>query len=322
MIEILDDIEFDEIYENGKFTNLTPTVSAQFEQKNLKYSDLSFEPDTLESVSDINLTDNKEEVKDDSSDNSMFKQLQSKADLENDAPAANTLAIIYFRNNMFEEAEKYFIKASELNYAPAQRNLAILYESNLITASTDAIFKLYEKAALQGDVLALNNLGCCYMDNKSVDQNYEKAAELFKEAIKLNDDLATINLGNLYFYGLGVEQNYETAFEYYYKAAELGNIDALKLTANCYIEGYGVEKNYDKALDAFALAAKKGDVSAQIEYDRLKAVIDPTKHKYDKEVVIGFSERLTAAKIKTKNQQKQKPKKTSHSKTSKQPNKE
>ena len=65
----------------------------------------------------------------------------------------------------------------------------------------------YTKAANQGDVDALCNLGRCYYEGLGVQQNYYKAVEWFNKAANQGHAGAQCYLGYCYHYGKGVQKN-------------------------------------------------------------------------------------------------------------------
>ena len=67
--------------------------------------------------------------------------------------------------------------------------------------------KKYLQQALEGDLMAMNNMGVCYAQ------------------------------------GIGVVENHTTAFEWYMKAATLGDTYACYNVAECYYLGDGVKKD-------------------------------------------------------------------------------
>ena len=69
----------------------------------------------------------------------------------------------------------------------------------------------YRQQALEGDLMAMNNMGVCYAQ------------------------------------GIGVVENHEMAFQWYMKAAELGDIYACYNVAECYYQGDGVEQDFERA---------------------------------------------------------------------------
>ena len=71
------------------------------------------------------------------------------------------------------EAVKWYRKAAEQNYAPAQNNLGLCYENGRGVEAA----KWYRKAAEQNDVDAQYNLGMCY---ERAEAGTEDWAEVYK----------------------------------------------------------------------------------------------------------------------------------------------
>ncbi|EHM55108.1 SEL1-like repeat protein [Cardiobacterium valvarum] len=56
----------------------------------------------------------------------------------------------------------------------------------------------YEKAAVQGNIFAANNLALLYKEGQGVAQDYGKAREWLEKAAAQGDAAAQYNLGQLY----------------------------------------------------------------------------------------------------------------------------
>jgi TPR repeat protein len=109
----------------------------------------------------------------------------------------------------------------------------------------------YQKAADQGYAPAEYELGEIYMyvynfiDTKKGLEFYQKAAD--KEYAP-----AQAGLGVVYDHGAnGISKNHNKAMEWYQKAADNGNIFALSLLADIYYEGKNVPKNYKRAYELY-----------------------------------------------------------------------
>lgn len=223
---------------------------------------------------------NTDELEDEDNEN-IKKRLQAMADINE--IACNELGVIHYFDNNIDQAVEYFEKSSDMGYPVAKRNLAIALENNNST-QTEKIFSLYSEAAEKGDIIALNNLGCCYLSGDGVEEDVKKAIKCFEEAAQQGDELAKINLADCYAIGNGVRRNLNKAYKLYNDAAELGNPIALKRLAECYLNGQGVTQNFRNALECYHKAALKGDEDAQKMFDKLAEKASPNKHSIDERI--------------------------------------
>jgi len=96
------------------------------------------------------------------SDTNSLKTLIGRAK-QGDPNSQFELGVMYCDGNGvaqdYNEAAKWFIKASEQGYAPAQYNLGVIYESDLGVQDYNEAVKWYTKAAQQGYTVAQFNLG-------------------------------------------------------------------------------------------------------------------------------------------------------------------
>jgi hypothetical protein len=86
---------------------------------------------------------------------------------------------------------KWFRKAAEQNYAPAQSNLGYCYDNGRgVEQDAEEAVKWYLKAAEQGHAEAQLNLGCCYANGQGVEQDRVEAYAWFSMAAKADSDAA------------------------------------------------------------------------------------------------------------------------------------
>ncbi len=281
--EVFEDIKFDEILDptenkTAEREPIPPKKQRRVKKKPLNnrdyvhtykyYSVEAKEPDVP-----MKMVDNKEE---NNNNQALMDFLKLRAE-ENDIPSVSTLAVLYYSQNKVDEAMSLFETAANAGYAEAERNLAIVLEIGE-SKETEKIFDLYNKAAEKEDVLALNNLGCCYLNGEGCEQDYKKAVACFDKAAREYDDLAMLNLGNCYSFGLGVRQNLKKAFSLYERAAETGNVEAIRVTADCYFYGRGVKQDLKTAYKYYSKAAEKGDVEAAEAVKKLQKMLVGHKH--------------------------------------------
>lgn len=81
---------------------------------------------------------------------------------------------------------------------------------------------LYDKAASQGNPVALCNLATLYLKGWGIEQDLALAATLYKMAAEKGSALATFKLGQMYFKGIYVGQNYNKAILLYQQASSMG----------------------------------------------------------------------------------------------------
>lgn len=248
-------------------------------------------------------------IEEDIEENNTMNMLHKLADVDvvsNETfMAQNMLGVCYSLGINVEKnqdtAMEYFEKASEQNYAPAQRNLAIVLE-NQPEPDMKRVIELYEKAVAEKDAYALNNLACCYMTGEGVKKDINQALKLLAKAVKLGDDYAMVNLANCFAIGNGVRHNEKKAFILYKQSADAGNIEGMKNVAEFYLKGIVTKSDHQKAMEYLEKAAKKGDIKAQENLDKIKAKLSPQKHN----TIETEEKKLTIHQIAKQNAEKQK----------------
>jgi TPR repeat protein len=122
----------------------------------------------------------------------------------------------------------------------------------------------YEKAANNGNtIIAMQNLGNCYLYGEGVEKNYNKAFELFKQSAEGGYSGGMTSLGYCYDKGIGIKIDKQKAFELYQKSADLGEIVAQYNLGIMYENGVGITKDIDKAYYWCEKSAKQEDPDAQ-----------------------------------------------------------
>lgn len=126
-------------------------------------------------------------------------------------------------------------------------------------------FRLYLKAAEQGDVDAMFIVGGLYMQGRGTAIDKENGFKwLYSAAINGRSSKESQRLlGQFFMSGNNVPQNYEEALRWYGLAAKGGDAEAQSELAFLYFSGRFVEKNYKKARHWFNIAARNGYPTAQ-----------------------------------------------------------
>ena len=110
-------------------------------------------------------------------------------------------------------AAKYYRKAAECGYVPAQYNLGFLYENGLgVKQDFAEAAAWYRKAADQGDPESQNNLGVLYTTGKGVPLDLTEAVRLYSLAAAQEDLEGTANPASMYLQGRGVARDTARAF--------------------------------------------------------------------------------------------------------------
>ena len=156
-----------------------------------------------------------------------FNDTLTKAE-HGDARAQYTLGVFYKKARDDAEAVKWYRKAADQGYAPAQCQLGFIYDKGRREQGNNSeAVKWYRKAADQGYSQAQNNLGILYQHGREgAVQDYSEAAKWYRRAAELGHKGGMYNLGVLYENGWGVVQDYSQALAWYTKAAELGHYAA------------------------------------------------------------------------------------------------
>ncbi|MBU0944438.1 MAG: sel1 repeat family protein [Proteobacteria bacterium] len=121
-------------------------------------------------------------------------------------------------------------------------------------------FRLYRKAAEQGDADAMFIVGGLYMKGQGTEVNRTEAFKwLYDAAIHGRSSKESQKiLGEFFLTGQGVPRNYSEAMQWYELAAQNGDVEAQNELAYHYFIGKRVERDYEKAYYWFKRAAEKG----------------------------------------------------------------
>ncbi|GEM_PF-1253765 len=167
------------------------------------------------------------------------------------------LGLEYLKSKDFKNAKKWFLKASNKNFPPAQVSLGeMLRDDN--SESTNKKYK--EAIRLFKSSVQTTDL---YID--SFNKKYKKKLELYqnriikfkREIIKQSQYDSFFSLGLLHSLGLGIPQSYEKALGYYKKASKgVGN--AYYNIAVFYMNGQGVNKDFKEAKNWCVKGSKQG----------------------------------------------------------------
>ena len=112
----------------------------------------------------------------------------------------------------------------------------------------------------------MHNLAWCYrLGQAGADgaDRKEKAVALFRRAAEQGYVSSICDLGVCYQEGWGIEQDLQKALELYHQAADCGLGKAMNCIGECFWNGEGVEQDLNQALEWFEKGAKAGHPEAQ-----------------------------------------------------------
>ena len=154
---------------------------------------------------------------------SEINDLKIKAE-SNDISSQFELYYYYHDKELFEDAFYWVEKAAIQGDPIAQNNLGYAYDNGLgIDKNKKLAYAWFVKAAEQNQVHAITSLASYYLNGEVVDQSYVKAFEFYKKAAQENFNRAIYGLGLMHEKGQGTQFNYKKAKELYLKAEELGH---------------------------------------------------------------------------------------------------
>ncbi len=125
------------------------------------------------------------------------------------------------------QAESYQVALAECQIAAQQGSskaqwlMAHIYRYNLLDKGQDleVAFEWYLKAAENGHIAAMREVGQAYMYKTGVRQDYSEAYSWLMKASKGHDAEAEFSVGILYFEGLGREKDTGSAINWFKRAA-------------------------------------------------------------------------------------------------------
>lgn len=181
-----------------------------------------------------------------------------------DAEAQFSLGNIYFFEYMARSyhlvvnrkiAARWYEKAASRGHPGAQCQLGYMYSGNGLGYDYDKATDLFAKAALQGDVTSMWNLGKHFGNGHGVPKRPDLAEAWFLEAATRGYSEDKYSMGFKYQYGMfGLPKDVERMLYWYVEAARLKNANALRALATLYANGKILEEDLEMAVDLTDLA--------------------------------------------------------------------
>jgi TPR repeat protein len=124
----------------------------------------------------------------------------------------------------------------------------------------------FMRAALQGDLDALNMVGRCFENGWGCEIDAARAAAHYHQAADKGHAWAQYNLGHLYLDGSGVPRDAQKAYRYYLSAAMQEHPRAMNLVGRCCEEGWGTPKDFAEASTWYRRSAEAGYFRGQYNW--------------------------------------------------------
>ncbi len=153
-------------------------------------------------------------------------------------------------------------KAAEQGLVYALANLGLCYEKGLgVAIDAKEAVACYRRAAEKGNAVGQDGYGYCLANGFGVAKNEKEAVVWLEKAARAGRSRAQLLLGKQYENGRGVAKNIKNAAYWYGQAAKNGNVEAQRRIGLCYYKGLGVEKNYNNAVIWFQKAHYKDTIA-------------------------------------------------------------
>jgi TPR repeat protein len=132
-------------------------------------------------------------------------------------------------------------------------------------------FRLMEKAAAAGHLLAMNDLGDMYYSGDGVPQEYEQAFAWYRKGAMAGNVLAMANLAYLYEHGWGIGKDTVQACAWYRKAAAAGDQDSIRNLRRLDPNGEVVTQDETLTREWYQSRAFAGDADAMYKLGAMYA---------------------------------------------------
>jgi localization factor PodJL len=129
----------------------------------------------------------------------------------------------------YPDAARWFQRAADAGFAPAQFRLASLNEKGLgVVKDLQAARRLYLAAAGKGHAKSMHNLAVLYAEGIDGKPDYKMAADWFLKAAMHGMTDSQFNLAILYARGIGVKLSLAESYRWFAVAAATGDKDAAR----------------------------------------------------------------------------------------------
>jgi len=159
-----------------------------------------------------------------------------------------------------EKAVEFLKRSAALGQPEAQHRLGYIYTygTEVIEADPALAYDYYIKAAKQGVVDSMVNVGMALANGHGTEADIPEAFRWWKKAANRGSPIATGNVGRCYEAGVGGEVNLEKAMEFYKKGVLLEDGGSMHHLAQMYLKGINTGKDVEKGVFLLQQSANKG----------------------------------------------------------------
>jgi len=181
-------------------------------------------------------------------------QIWKKLDEEGNTNGSSALAWLNFKQQRFQEAEHYFIRATRNNEDTSFINLGWFYEHG--NKDPKKAEKSFRQAIELGNKEAVWHIGWLY---ENCYKDFKQAILWYEKAVESRYYLALASLGRIYEV---VYEDLSKAEEFYKKGADLGDYSSMTQLGKMY---WFKKKDFDKA-EEFLVKAKDSELGTVFIY--------------------------------------------------------
>ncbi len=179
-------------------------------------------------------------------------------------------ALALWKANRRDEALAWMRKAADQGFAPAQDDLGYLYREFPELAGDRDKTEFYAEAfrwswlaAEQDNIIAIGEVGYCYMSGTGVARDYAEALRWLRRAAEHDERYAESHLGEMYKNGWGVPRDDVEAVKWFRRSADQGYRGGQYNLALMLLDGRGVEHDRTAAEGLLSLAAEQNHRGAR-----------------------------------------------------------
>lgn len=180
-----------------------------------------------------------------------------------------------FSRNNNAEALKWYRKAAEKGYAPAQYDVGRMYDNGFGVAKNQSeAARWFRMAAEQGDKDGIYWLAFCYKSGQGVAKDSAEAARWYRKGAENGDTSSMIQLAIMCYKGDGIPKDYSEAYRWFSRVSQIKDSeDADFYLGRMYELGNGVPMDKAEAKRRYQKIVAGGGGwrnAAQAGLDRLK----------------------------------------------------